>query len=298
MSPANDPRKSKAERTAEARENARRIREAQVKKEQRNRWLIRGGVLVAALLIVVLIAVIVVVNTKNNAPVADSGPVPANANVHGGVVLGKDNVVIGPGTAAGDVNVADVPKSPSPTASGAALIPPGIAATPKGQPAQIVAFVDFLCPFCNKFEQTYGADLKTWRDEGTATVEDRAFGFLDKNTTTNYSSRAANAAACVVNASPEKYNDYFQKLFAEQPAENSAGLSNSDLAKAAKDVGAADITDCVNNGTYRPFVKVATAEAEAYGVSSTPTVYVDGQKWDGSTDFKAWAQGIIDAKNK
>lgn len=298
MSPANDPRKSKAERTSEAREKARQIREAQLKKEKRNRWLIRGGVLLAALVIVAIIAVVVVVNTKNNAPIADSGPVPANANVHGGVVLGKNDVVIAPASPAGDVKVSDVTATATPSASGAAVLPPGVAATPKGQPAQIVAYVDFICPYCNQFEETYSAQLKTWRDAGDATVEYRPFGFLDASSTTNYSSRSANAAACVANSSPAKYSDYFQKLYSEQPAENSAGLSNAELASAAKDVGAADITDCVNNGTYRPYIKVVTAEANAYGISSTPTVFVDGKKWDGTTDFKAWAQGIIDAKKK
>lgn len=300
MSPTNEPRKSKAERTSEAREQARRIREAQQKKEKRNSLLIRLGVVVVAVVIVGLIVLMVSINNANKAASTfpDEGPVPANMNTSGGIVLGKDNVVIAPGTAAGNVKVSDVPASPTPTASGASVVPPGIAATPKDQPAQIVAYVDFMCPYCNQFEKTYGTQLETWRNNGDVTVEYRPFGFLDQSSTTNYSSRSTNAAACVANASPEKYNAFFQKLYAEQPAENSAGLSNADLEKAAKDVGAADIHDCVTNGTYRPYVKVATAEAHSYGITSTPTVYVDGQKWDGSTDFKAWAQGIIDAKKK
>ncbi len=156
--------------------------------------------------------------------------------------------------------------------------------------------MDFICPICNNFEKQYSADLQTWRDGGKATVEYRPMGFLDQSSTTNYSSRAANAAACVANESPEKYNDFFQKLYADQPAENSAGLANADLKKMATDVGAKDIGSCVDDGTYRPYVKVITAEALAYGVNGTPSVYVDGKKWDGSGDFKAFAQGIIDAK--
>jgi len=40
MSPANEIRKSKAERTSEAREKARLIREAQLTKDKRNKLLI------------------------------------------------------------------------------------------------------------------------------------------------------------------------------------------------------------------------------------------------------------------
>lgn len=297
MSPTNEPRPSKAERTAHAREQARLIREAQAKKEKRNGWLIRGGVLAAAVAIVVIVALFIIQAQTNNAPIADNGPVPANANIHGGVVLGKNNTVVPPTTSAGTVQLSSVPTATAtPTASGAAVVPPGIAASPAGKPVQIVAYVDFICPICNNFEKTYGADLQTWRDSGKATVEYRPMGFLDQSSTTNYSSRAANAAACVANVSPEKYNDYFQKLYANQPPENSAGLKNDELKKMATDVGAKDISACVDNGTYRPYVKVITAEALAYGVNGTPTVYVDGKKWDGSGDFKQFTQAIIDAK--
>ncbi|HSU70821.1 MAG TPA: thioredoxin domain-containing protein [Micrococcaceae bacterium] len=297
MSPQNEPRLTKAEKTAKAREQARLIREAQAKKEKRRGLLIRGGVLVAAVAIVVIVALFIIQAQTNNAPIASSGPVPANANANGGVVLGKNNAVVPPAQSGGTVDLASVPtSSPAPTASGAAVVPPGIAASPAGKPVQIVAYVDFICPICNNFEKQYGADLQSWRDSGKATVEYRPMGFLDQSSTTNYSSRAANAAACVANESPEKYNAFFQKLYADQPAENSAGLSNADLKKMATDVGAKDISSCVDAGTYRPYVKVITAEALAYGINGTPSVFVDGQKWDGSGDFKAFAQGIIDAK--
>jgi protein-disulfide isomerase len=297
MSPQNESRLTKAERTANAREQARLIRETQAKKEKRRGWLIRGGVLVAAVAIVVIVALFIIQAQTTNAPIASSGPVPANANANGGVVLGKNNAVVPPAAAGGTVNLASVPTATATaTASGAAVVPPGVAASPAGQPVQIVAYVDFICPICNNFEKQYGTNLQKWRDDGKATVEYRPMGFLDQSSTTNYSSRAANAAACVANESPEKYNDYFQKLYADQPAENSAGLANDALKKMATDVGAKDISACVDAGTYRPYTKVITAEALAYGVNGTPSVYVDGKKWDGTTDFAAFTQAIIDAK--
>ncbi|MBT1004381.1 thioredoxin domain-containing protein [Paenarthrobacter sp. DKR-5] len=295
MSPQNDRKPTKAERTAEAREKARQIREEQKRKEKRNKLLIRSGVLVALVAVVAVIALIVTTNLRSAAPIADNGPTPANANAHGGVVLGAKNTVSA--VSASTISMSDVPTSaPSPTAPGAAVVPPGVAKSPAGKPVQIVAYVDFICPVCQRFEQQYGADLTKWRDAGQATVEYRALGFLDQNSTTKYSSRAANAAACVANSSPTKYADFFNALYAQQPAEGSAGLSNDQLKKIAADAGAGDIGSCVDSGTYRPYVKAISAEAQAYGITGTPTVFVDGQKWDGSTDFKAFVDGIIKAK--
>ena len=69
MSSKNEPRLSKAERTAQAREQAKVIRDAQLKKEKRNGWLIRGGVLLAAVAVIVIIALIVINTHKSNEPV-------------------------------------------------------------------------------------------------------------------------------------------------------------------------------------------------------------------------------------
>ena len=68
MSPANEPRQSKAERTAEAREKAREIREAQLKKDKRNKLLIGWGIVAAVVAIIVVVALVVTINMQKNAP--------------------------------------------------------------------------------------------------------------------------------------------------------------------------------------------------------------------------------------
>ncbi|MDJ0358170.1 thioredoxin domain-containing protein [Paenarthrobacter sp. PH39-S1] len=298
MTPQNEPRLSKTERTAQAREQARRIREAHAKKEKRNGWLIRGGVLLAAVVVVVIVALLIVQGTKKPEAIADSGPVPANANTYGGVVQDQNGVV--KNASPGEVNKATLPAAPTSAAASAAatdLASIGIAPSADGKPVQIVAYIDYICPACNQFETKFGPQLKQWQDSGKATIEYRAAGILDQFSTTNYSSRSAAAAACLVDTSPDKFADYFTQLFAQQPAENSAGLSNDQLKKIARDVGAADIGSCVDNKTYRPFVQYSTATAHAHGVNGTPTVFVDGKQYtDTTVAFDAFAQPIIDAK--
>jgi protein-disulfide isomerase len=294
MSPANEVRKSKAERTAEAREKARLIREAQAKKDKRNKLLIGWGIVAAVVAILVVVALVVTTNLKQNAPIADQGPTPANANIHGGVTLLANSDVAKSDPATVDANsLGDAPQTPP-----AEVVAPGAEAE-AGKPVKVVLYVDFICPVCKNFETQYNDQLTSLRNDGKITVEYRPLGFLDSRSTTNYSSRAANAAACVANTAPEKYADYFNALYAQQPAEGSAGLSDNDLKKMASDMGV-NIGSCVDDKTYRPYVKYTTKEASAIGVSGTPTVFVDGKQWgkgdSAQTPFPDFLQAAIAAK--
>ncbi|MDR6986261.1 protein-disulfide isomerase [Paenarthrobacter nitroguajacolicus] len=291
MSPANEQRLSKAERTAQAREKARAIREEQLKKDKRNKLLVGWGIVVAVVVIIAVVAFVVIGNAKNNAPIADQGPTPANGNVHGGVTLLANSEVVK--TEPATVNVADVPE-PLASKPATVAVPGGEAEA--GKPVKVVAYIDFICPVCKRFETTYGESLTNLRNEGKISLEYRPLGFLDQQSTTNYSSRAANAAACVVNSSPEKYADFFNLLFERQPAEGSAGISDNDLKGMATEVGAANIDSCIDSKQFRPWVKVATQEAAAIGITGTPTVFIDGKQWDGTTDLNADIQAAVDAK--
>lgn len=300
MSSKNEPRLSKAERTSQAREQAKVIRDAQLKKEKRNGWLIRGGVLLAAVAVIVIIALIVINTQKANEPIAESGAVPANANAYGGVTVGKDGVIIAPDTTVTSVDINSV--GPMPTAEPTAVSDPGsigIKASASGEPAQVVVFLDFMCPACNSFEQNYGPGLDTLRNEGKITVEYRPLPFLDRfSSGTNYSSRSAAAAACVVDQSPEKYKAFVDSLYINQPAENSKGLDNAKLQKLATEAGAADISSCVSDKTFRPYVAFGGATASASGVIATPTVFADGQQWmpEAVNKFSDFLTTVLDAK--
>jgi protein-disulfide isomerase len=102
-----------------------------------------------------------------------------------------------------------------------------------------------------------------------------------------------------VNESPEKYAEFVDALFANQPAEGGAGLSDDKLKSMASDIGV-DINSCVDEKTYRPFVKFTTKEASAIGVTGTPSVFVEGKQWgkgaNAQTPFPDFLQAAIDAK--
>lgn len=301
MNMQNNAKQSKAERTAAAREKAREIRAAELKRQKRNGWLIRGGVVLAAVAVIAVIALVVITTMRNNAPIADSGPVPKNVNAYGGIVFAKNNEVVPPVTDATTVDKNTLPAVP--TERPTAAIDPeqiGIKATPAGQPVQVVVYVDFICEFCKSFEETNAPVLKQLQDEGKITLEYRPAGLLDGASTTNYSSRASSVASCIADEAPDKYIDFFALLYKNQPAESGSGLSNDQLKQYAKDAGA-NVDSCVDNAPFRSFIQYVTKQAQAHGISSTPTIFVDGQdyksKVQGFTDFQSFVQGIYDAKN-
>ena len=167
-------------------------------------------------------------------------------------------------------------------------------------PVVVDVYEDFLCPVCERFEQRYGNELTTALNEGKVTAKFHTIAILDdKSNPAGYSSRAANAALCAVPAGI--YPQYHKKLFAEQPAEGSAGLSDDQLIAFGTDLGAkGDFAGCVRKGTHAAAVKSETATAvkspslQTNGSFGTPTVARDGKKIDISD--ASWLKNAIAGK--
>ncbi|MCC3276726.1 DsbA family protein [Arthrobacter sp. zg-Y20] len=279
---------TKSERTAAAREQARAMREAQQKKEHRNRLLIRWGVVVAILAVVALVAAIVVNNVNSKVP--SSGESPANANEYGGFTLTSTSAL--EPTEPFDVDVDSLGEAPD-QADENAPVPPGITAGEPGQPIPLVEYVDINCVHCADFAATYDDQIAKWLDAGEITYEYRTVAFLDGGSPTNYSSRGANAAACVASESPESYWDFMKAIFAQHA---NGEVDNAGLVDMAAAAGAdADaVESCIDDGTYRPFVKYADQMARIDGISGTPTAFVNGSEADLNT-FVETVQAAIDA---
>jgi protein-disulfide isomerase len=258
MANQNQPRLTKAERTAAAREKARQLREQQQKKERRTKLLVRWGVVAAVVAIIAVVALIVTSSIRAQIP--DAGPAPAHGNQYGGVTVTAGGALVDT-----EPFTADITTLPEETAA-PGTIPSGIAAAPAGKPAQIVIYVDMLCPFCKQFEEENAGQLAAWRDSGAANIEYRVVSFLNAASTTNYSARAANAVAA------------------------------EELISLASEAGAGDISTHVNEGTYRPYAQFTDGLARVDNVRGTPSVYVDGQMWPGTGNFVEFAQPILDAR--
>ena len=165
--------------------------------------------------------------------------------------------------------------------SGSFTAPPG--ANPPGTgivlgegPVTIDLYEDYLCPVCKQFQQTSGPTVNQLISEGKAKVVFHPVAFLNRFSTTEYSTRSSAAAGCA--AKGGKFKEFTDALFERQPAEGSAGLSNDELIDIGAGVGLNkdDFGSCVKDGTYKAWTEHVTDDASKAGVTGTPTIKVNG----------------------
>jgi protein-disulfide isomerase len=151
--------------------------------------------------------------------------------------------------------------------------------TAGSDPVRVVLYEDFQCPICKAFEEQSGAHLDDLVKKGEITIEYRIFAFLDSKSTTEYSTRSANAAMAVLDkggvAAFKKFHDL---LFANQPAEGGEGLDDGALIDLAKQAGVTGIDQDVKDGTFEPWVRKAKQAAFDDGYTGTPTIVIDGKQ--------------------
>lgn len=139
-------------------------------------------------------------------------------------------------------------------------------------------YLDYLCPWCKKFETVHGEDLKALASEKGVAVRMHVRPMLDSETSPEgYSGRAANAATAVWAESPAAFWALNAALFDKQPAEGSAGLTDEELIGLAHAAGASDAVDeAITSGRHLTWLErtvEADARAKGYG---TPVVEIDG----------------------
>ncbi|MEO7006897.1 MAG: thioredoxin domain-containing protein [Terrimesophilobacter sp.] len=264
-------RPSKNRRREAARDKARALREAQKKKDRRNKYLLQGGI---ALAVLAIIAVVVIVITSAVRPPAAG---PSNMASDGAVITKGLNTVRTPGLKGGTTPV------PSPSDGSSDVF-------------NIRVYIDYLCPVCGAFEAANAPQIKKLVESGVATLEIHPVAILDRSSMgTQYSTRAANAFACVANYSPDSAFDYSAILFENQPAENTEGLNNAkliDLAKQVKVAKQSSVASCINDTKFKNWVSASTARALAGPLPNsdiekllgTPTVLVNGQSYKFTAD--------------
>jgi protein-disulfide isomerase len=163
-----------------------------------------------------------------------------------------------------------------------------------GAPKVVLSlYEDALCPYCRKFEDTFGTTVDKLVDSGTVAVDYYMVAILDRPAR-DYSSRAGAAAYCVADESVPAFRRFHAALYAHQPAETAPSFpDNAALIETARQAGASDATaDCVNGGNY---VAAVSGMAAATNVAHTPTVRINGEDYDPSTpaDLLARVKAIV-----
>ena len=150
-------------------------------------------------------------------------------------------------------------------------------------PVRVDVYQDFMCPYCQRFEQANGPGLKQLVDAGTIRLEIHPMSFLDRTSQgARYSTRAANAFVTVAQADPDRILAFNRALYDNQPAEGTTGLTDAQLATLAQDVGVApSVTDTFGQLSHEQWVADGTQADFASGVTGTPTVLIDGKPFTG-----------------
>lgn len=178
------------------------------------------------------------------------------------------------------------------TSTGAGSAPSGVVgryavpAGPPDAPVKIAVYEDFMCPFCGQFEAASRSTLERHIEAGDVQVQYHVLNFLDRSSSTKYSTRAANALAVVLDTSgPAVAKKFHDLLFEHQPSEGSAGLSDAQLVDFAVRAGAtaSDVRSGIDDLRYQQWVDNVTDRASKDGVTGTPTVRVDGKTVDYQT---------------
>ncbi|MFD6156152.1 DsbA family protein [Nocardia sp. NPDC060256] len=149
-----------------------------------------------------------------------------------------------------------------------------------GAKVTVRVVADLQCPACQMFEKANAKVLEEAVTSGSAAVEYNVISFLDRASTSQYSSRAGNASYCVAEADPSKYQAWLATMFEQQPAEGGDGLPDDRLIELARDAGYTDsaVAQCITDRKYDPYLRAKTKEILASGIKSTPSVFVNGQQ--------------------
>jgi protein-disulfide isomerase len=254
-----------------ARERARELRVEHRKRDRRRRLGITAGIVGGVLAAGLIVTLVLITST----PPASRGPQNMQSD---GLKIGEGFLAVRtPALGIGDSPVASEPN-----------------------PADVVdiqIYYDYLCPNCGEFEDRNGDQLRDWIENNAATVEYHPIAvFTPKSMGTQYSLRAANAAACVAELSPDQFFAYHEALFADQPEENTPGLTDDELIGIARAAGVeriGNLEKCVAEQRFRLWVTEATQRAlagpipgtQVEAIASTPTIIVNGEEFRYTTAF-------------
>ncbi len=149
---------------------------------------------------------------------------------------------------------------------------------------RIVEFSDFQCPACGYAHPIVEKVLAEYGDKMKFTY--RHFPLANIHT---FAQKAAEASECA--AEQGKFWEMYDKLFLNQ--EN---LKQDDLKTYAAELGldTAQFNSCIASGKTAARVAADQSFGLSIGVNSTPTFYINGEKF-GNMSYEQW-KAVIDAR--
>lgn len=150
---------------------------------------------------------------------------------------------------------------------------------PADAPLTLVEFVDYQCPFCRRFfSETYPTLNRVYGDRIKYVVRNYPMRDLHSE-----AAKAAEAAECA--SDQDKFWEYRDVLFQRQ-----AALDVPSLRQYADELGL-DVnrfSTCLGSGEKAEVVLADLRDGSAYGVTGTPTFFINGRKLVGAQPFSVF----------
>lgn len=180
----------------------------------------------------------------------------------------------------------------------------------------VAIYMDFLCPGCGNLHRQLDADLQKMVDAGQINLDLHFMAFMDRLSTDDYSSRAANAAIYLAehDSNPTHLITFMEKMYAEdfQPEESSnyKSVSDDQIKKQMIASGVSEeVADKAFGRDYQDWLDAIDAytpkRSELWNTSgnykgsmTTPTVTINGKFWDMnqlSTAQETIKEGLLEA---
>jgi protein-disulfide isomerase len=155
----------------------------------------------------------------------------------------------------------------------------------------IVEYSDFQCPFCARAEEiVQGEVLKAYGDKVAFVYKQFPLTSIHP-----WAEPASMIGLCIYKQNGNAaYWKFHEAVFKGQKDIPNEGFEEKLLAMA-KDAGAdqAKVKGCFDAGETKALVDATLEEAEAIGVNSTPTFFINGKRLSGAQSLEAF-KAIID----
>jgi protein-disulfide isomerase len=154
---------------------------------------------------------------------------------------------------------------------------------PEDAEVTIVEFIDYECPFCGEFARdTLPQIEREYGDEVRFVVRNLPLENIHPDARV-----AAEAAECAFEQG--RFWAYHDVLF-----ENQDALNVPDLKRYAREAGldAASFDRCLDSADGAAAVQADVSDANEYGITSTPTFFVNGQRLEGALPFSQFRAEI------
>jgi protein-disulfide isomerase len=153
---------------------------------------------------------------------------------------------------------------------------------PSGAPVTIVEFSDYQCPFCSRAETVVDEVMKKYGEKVRLIMRDYPLSFHQNAETAAMGSECAEEQG--------KFWEMHKAMFGNQ-----AKLAATDLVETAGSLGLDKeaFKGCLDSGKFRSEVQKDFQDGQKYGVTGTPTFFINGVMVVGARGVESFSE-IID----